>query len=115
MASLYSKVQQTFSACFPSTEAQKSVGLVRKAAELIKQGRRKEALPFAFDAMCILEATHGLGHPNYLKTLALWTFLDKHPEKSEADLLQLTELEQGDDVKQVDLSGLLAGMQVAPQ
>jgi hypothetical protein len=48
---MVSKVQQNFSACFPTTEATKTFGLVEKCAELIKQGKRADAVLFAFDAM----------------------------------------------------------------
>lgn len=115
VASLYSKVQHAFSQCFPTTEAQKPFELVSKATELIKKSQRKEAIPFAFDAMCIFEATHGLAHPNYLKTLALWTFLDKHPEKSDQELLNLTTLDTDKDVKQVDITALLSEVKIPDQ
>ncbi|CAD5226138.1 unnamed protein product [Bursaphelenchus xylophilus] len=107
IASLYSKVQQTFSACFPATEKGKVQELIEKCAELIKKGHRKEALPYAFDAMCILEAQAGLGHPNYLKVLALWTFLDKNPDKTDKELLELTQLDDNDKVKPIDITHLL--------
>ncbi|CAD5218731.1 unnamed protein product [Bursaphelenchus okinawaensis] len=107
IASLYSKVQQTFSACFPATEKNKVNELVEKCAELIRKGQRKEAVPFAFDAMCILEAQAGLAHPNYLRVLALWTFLDKQPEKTNKELLELTQLEDGGDIKPIDITQFL--------
>jgi hypothetical protein len=59
-----------------------------------------------------LEASHGLSHPNYLKTLALWTFLDKKADKSDEELLALCEMDKTADVKQVDLTELLKGVTV---
>lgn len=59
---------------------------------------------------CMMEANHGLSHPNYLKILALWTFLDKKIEKTDEELLQLCEMDKASDVKPVDLSQYLQGV-----
>ncbi|KAI6190482.1 Histone-lysine N-methyltransferase SMYD3 [Aphelenchoides bicaudatus] len=110
IASMYSRVQQNFSACFPNTETSKTFGLVERCAELIKQGKRSDAAPVAFDVMCILEASQGLAHPNYLKILALWTYLDKKIEKTDEELLELCEMDTAKDVKEIDLSQILQGV-----
>jgi len=112
IASMYSKIQQNFSACFPSTESTKTFGMVQRCAELIREGKRSDAAPVAFDAMCLLEASQGLSHPNYLKTLALWTFLDKKVDKTDEELLALCEMDTANDVKQVDLTDVLKGITI---
>lgn len=58
----------------------------------------------------MLEASQGLSHPNYLKVLALWTYLDKKAEKTDAELLELCKMDTSSDVKPVDLSQLLQGI-----
>ncbi|KAI6225222.1 Histone-lysine N-methyltransferase SMYD3 [Aphelenchoides fujianensis] len=110
IASLYSKVQSNFSACFPATESAKSFGLVEHCAQLIREGKRSEAAPVAFDAMCLLEASLGLSHPNYLRVLALWTFLDKKADKTDDELLELCRMDENAEVKPIDLSEVLQGV-----
>jgi hypothetical protein len=48
---MYGKIQQNFSACFPSTDTTKTFGLVDRCAELIREGKRADAAPVIFDAM----------------------------------------------------------------
>ncbi|KAI6202223.1 Histone-lysine N-methyltransferase SMYD3 [Aphelenchoides besseyi] len=110
IGSMLSRVQQNFSACFPSTDKTKTFGLVERCAELIREGKRTEATPMAFDAMCLLEASLGLTHPNYLRVLALWTFLDKNVKKTDDELLELCKMDEGTNIKPVDLSEVLQGV-----
>jgi hypothetical protein len=65
---------------------------------------------YTFIFRCILEASQGLSHPNYLKILALWTFLDKKIEKTDEELLALCEMDKSSDIKPVELAHLLQGV-----
>jgi len=112
IASLYSKIQQNFSACFPATDSSKTFDMIDQCAKLIREGKRSDACHLAFDAMCTLEASHGLSHPNYLKILALWTYLDKKIEKTDAELLELCEMDKSGNMQQIDLSEILQHVQV---
>ncbi|VDM80022.1 unnamed protein product [Strongylus vulgaris] len=54
--------------------------------------------------MNIFEVCFGLDHPYFLQTLALWTYLDTKAEKTDAELIALTNFS---DNRPVDIVKLL--------
>ncbi|PIO62104.1 hypothetical protein TELCIR_16353, partial [Teladorsagia circumcincta] len=69
------------------------------------------AIGYAFEAMNIFEVCFGLDHPYYLQTLALWTFLEKHAEKTDEQLIALTHFS---DNRPVDIVKLLEKANMLP-
>lgn len=55
--------------------------------------------------MNIFEVCFGLEHPYYLQTLALWTFLENNADKTDDELIALTNFTSN---RPVDISKILA-------
>ncbi|VDM16014.1 unnamed protein product, partial [Wuchereria bancrofti] len=91
--------------CFPRSDRHLAYQLLKIAKSLIEKGERKEAVPYAYEAMSIFEVCFGLNHPYYLQTLALWTFLDQKITKTNDELFALMNFQSN---KPVDLSEFLS-------
>lgn len=98
------QVYENYKRCFPKMDRHNGFQLINIARTMIESGNRKDAVPYAYDAMCIFEICFGMEHPYYLQTLALWTFLEKELDKTDEELLSLTSFE---DNRPVNLSGIL--------
>ncbi|KAI1705998.1 MYND finger domain-containing protein [Ditylenchus destructor] len=95
---------ETYRLCLPNANREHGFELLQKCRSLIENGLRKDALPYAFDAMCIFEVVYGMGHPYYLQTLALWTYLEKEPNKKDEELFALMEFKSD---KPIDMSQII--------
>ncbi|KAH7725435.1 Protein SET-18 a [Aphelenchoides avenae] len=103
---MQSSIFETYRMCFPNMDQKNGFQLLDICRMLIQNGsRRADAMPYAFDAMTIFEVCYGMSHPYYLQTLALWTFLEKEPQKTDEELLALLEFKSD---KPVDISRLLS-------
>ncbi|GMS79320.1 hypothetical protein PENTCL1PPCAC_1495, partial [Pristionchus entomophagus] len=103
-ASLHKSIYDNYKLCFPKADRHLAFSLLKVVTSLIRDGKRKEAVLYAYEAMTILEVCMGLEHPYYLKTLALWTFLQNDAPKTDDELISLTIY--GDN-KPVNISKLL--------
>uniref|UniRef100_A0AAF5RSX9 MYND-type domain-containing protein n=2 Tax=Wuchereria bancrofti TaxID=6293 RepID=A0AAF5RSX9_WUCBA len=98
-------VYENYRLCFPRSDRHLAYQLLKIAKSLIEKGERKEAVPYAYEAMSIFEVCFGLNHPYYLQTLALWTFLDQKITKTNDELFALMNFQSN---KPVDLSEFLS-------
>lgn len=101
---LQKQVYENYKMCFPKADRHIGYQLIHLAKAHIEKREREEALPYAYEAMNIFEICFGLQHPYYLQTLALWTFLDTHAEKTDEELLALTNFTTN---RPIDLTKLL--------
>ncbi|CAG9540051.1 unnamed protein product [Cercopithifilaria johnstoni] len=97
-------VYENYRLCFPRSDRHLAYQLLKIAKSYIEKGERKEAVSYAYEAMCIFEVCFGLNHPYYLQTLALWTFLDQEISKTDDELIALMNFQSN---KPVDLSEIL--------
>jgi len=104
MPEMQRQVYENYKRCFPKMDRHNGFQLINIVRTLIEKGERKEAVPYAYDAMCIFEISFGMEHPYYLQTLALWTFLEKEINKTDEELYSLMSFE---DNRPVNISALL--------
>uniref|UniRef100_A0A1I7V790 Tetratricopeptide repeat protein n=1 Tax=Loa loa TaxID=7209 RepID=A0A1I7V790_LOALO len=97
-------VYENYRLCFPRSDRHLAYQLLQIAKSHIEKGERKEAISYAYEAMCIFEVCFGLNHPYYLQTLALWTFLDKNIPKTDNELIALMNFQSN---KPIDLTEIL--------
>ncbi|VDN44078.1 unnamed protein product [Gongylonema pulchrum] len=90
--------------CFPRADRHLAFQLLRIVKTYIEEGKRNEAIPYAYEAMTIFEVSLGLEHPYFLQTLALWTYLDQKAPKTNEELFALMNFQSN---KPVDLSKIL--------
>ncbi|GMT34970.1 hypothetical protein PFISCL1PPCAC_26267, partial [Pristionchus fissidentatus] len=104
LPSLHKTIYDNYKVCFPKADRHVAYSLLNFVTSLIKSGKRKEAVLYAYEAMTILEVCLGLEHPFYLQSLALWTYLQNESKKTDEELISLTKY--GDN-KPVNISKLL--------
>lgn len=100
---LQKQVYENYKMCFPKADRHIGYQLIRLAITHIEKGEREQALPYAYEAMNVFEVCFGLEHPYYLQILALWTFLDTNADKTDEELIALTNFTSN---QPVDLSKL---------
>uniref|UniRef100_A0A0N5BUE8 MYND-type domain-containing protein n=1 Tax=Strongyloides papillosus TaxID=174720 RepID=A0A0N5BUE8_STREA len=105
------QVYENYKMCFPSMDRHNGFQLLHIVKSLIEQGKRQEAIPYAFDAMTIFEVCFGMQHPYYLQTLALWTFLEKNINKTDEELYVLMNFNSNTSI---DISQYVADIKLDP-
>ncbi|CAI4227706.1 unnamed protein product [Auanema sp. JU1783] len=111
---MHKQVYENYKLCFPKADRHMGYQLIHIVKTLIEQGKRQEAMPYAYDAMNIFEVCFGLDHPYYLQTLCLWTFLEKDIPKTDEELINLTHFSDNrpvDIVQLLDRANLLPNME----
>nr|CDJ97871.1 Zinc finger domain containing protein [Haemonchus contortus] len=111
MGMMHKQIYDNYKLCFPKADRHLGYQILHIVKDLIEKGEREEAISYAFEAMNIFEVCFGLDHPYYLQTLALWTYLDKHSEKTDDELIALTHFS---DNRPVDIVKLLAKANMLP-